>query len=454
MDLRELLKKGRGQLLELMPQPEVEMLAETLVAFANADGGTILIGLGTAGTLLEEVEPEHLEALLLRAQGMCRPPVTTGWQPLDTGRGTAIAISVPRSPELHSLLDGRVLLRSGTKNRPLSGEEIRHLASAKGTGEYEQEVVHGATEADLDGEIIAEYAAKRRLRGPRGEKLSSTELLSDSGAVDAEGKLTVGGLLLFGQNPQRMLPQSGAVLVRFVGTQPTSGEGLPGYMRREEVNGSLSQVIETLWNAIWEEMRHESVISGLKREERPEYPPFAVREAVVNAVAHRDYRLSGRKIEVRMFDDRMEIISPGGLPGHITLDNIVEEHFSRNPRIVKGLFYWGFIEELGLGIDRMIDEMIQAGHPAPEFEARPFTFKVTLRNVRERPVSKWAQGLNERQIKALAYLEEHNRITNREYQNLCPDVTPETLRLDLADMVDKGLLLRVGAKKGTYYILK
>ena len=454
MDLRELLKKGRGQLLELMPHPEVEMLAETLVAFANADGGTILIGLGTAGTLLEEVEPEHLEALLLRAQGMCRPPVTTGWQPLDTGRGTAIAISVPRSPELHSLFDGRVLLRSGAKNRPLSGEEIRHLASAKGTGDYEQEVVHGGTQADLDGEIIAEYAAKRRLRGPRGEKLSDTELLSDSGAVDAEGRLTVGGLLLFGRNPQRMLPQSGAVLVRFVGTQPTSGEGLPGYMRREEINGSLSHVIETLWNAIWEEMRHESVISGLKREERPEYPPFAVREAIVNAVAHRDYRLSGRKIEVRMFDDRMEIISPGGLPGHITLDNIVEEHFSRNPRIVKGLFYWGFIEELGLGIDRMIDEMIQAGHPAPEFEARPFIFKVTLRNVRERPVTKWAQGLNERQIKALAYLQEHNRITNREYQNLCPDVTPETLRLDLADMVNKGLLLRVGAKKGTYYILK
>jgi len=454
MDLRELIKKGRGQLLEFMPQPETEMLAETLVAFANADGGTILVGLGTAGTLFEEVEAEHLEALLLRAQGMCHPPVTTGWQPLDTGRGTAIAISVPRSPELHSLFDGRVLLRSGTKNRPLSGKEIRHLASAKGTGEYEQEVVYGATQADLDEKTIVEYAAKRRLRGPRGEKLSGTELLLDSGAIDAEGKPTVAGLLLFGRNPQRLLPQSGAVLVRFAGTEPTSGEGLPGYMRREEISGSLGQVIENLWNMIWEEMRHESVISGLKREERPEYPPFAVREAIVNAVAHRDYRLSGRRIEVRMFDDRMEIISPGGLPGHITLDNIVEEHFSRNPRIVKGLYYWGFIEELGLGIDRMIDEMVQAGHPPPQFEARPFTFKVTLRNVRERPVSKWAQKLNERQIKALTYLQDHNRITNRDYQSLCPDVTSETLRLDLADMVDKGILLRIGAKKGTYYILK
>jgi len=454
MDLKELLKKGRGQLLEFMPQPDVETLAETLAAFANADGGTILVGLSTAGTLLEEVESEHLEALLLRAQAMCRPPVRTDWQPLDTGHGTAIAISVPRSPDLHSLLDGRVLLRSGARNRPLSGEEIRHLASAKGAGDYEQGTVPGATLADLDEGIIAEYAAKRRLRGPRGEKLSSTELVLDSGAMDAEGNPTVAGLLLFGRNPQRLLPQSGAVLVHFAGTEPTRGNGLPGYLRREEISGSLSQVIETLWNVIREEMRHESVISGLEREEHAEYPPAAVREAIVNAVAHRDYRLSGRRIEVRMFEDRMEIISPGGLPGHITLDNIVEEHFSRNPRIVKGLFYWGFIEELGLGIDRMIDEMIQAGHPAPQFEARPFTFKVTLRNVRERPVSKWMHSLNERQIKAFNYLQDHGRITNREYHDLCPDVTPETLRLDLTDMVDKGVLLRIGDKKGTYYILK
>jgi ATP-dependent DNA helicase RecG len=179
-----------------------------------------------------------------------------------------------------------------------------------------------------------------------------------------------------------------------------------------------------------------------------------VREAIVNAVAHRDYRFAGRRIEVRMFDDRMEIVSPGGLPGHITLDNIVEEHFSRNPRLVRGLFYWGFIEELGLGVDRMIDEMVQAGHPPPQFEATPFTFKVTLRNVRERPVGKWEKLLNERQIKALHYLQEHDRVTNRDYHDLCPDVTPETLRLDLADMVDKGVLLRIGDKKGTYYILK
>jgi len=202
-------------------------------------------------------------------------------------------------------------------------------------------------------------------------------------------------------------------------------------------------------------MRVGAVVVGLQREEQPEYPSFAVREALVNAIAHRDYRLSGRRVEIRMFEDRLEVISPGGLPGYITIDNIVDEHFSRNPRIVAGLFQWGYIEELGLGIDRMIEEMLQRGHPAPEFKATPYSFSVILRNVRERrPSPPWERNMNERQMRALAHVREFGRITNRDYRAVCPNVSPESLRLDLADLVDKGLLLKVGDKRGTYYILK
>jgi len=197
------------------------------------------------------------------------------------------------------------------------------------------------------------------------------------------------------------------------------------------------------------------VVKGLEREEQTEYPPPAVREALVNAVAHRDYRLRGRRIEVRMFADRMEIISPGGLPGYITLDNIVSEHFSRNPRIVAGLFQWGYIEELGLGVDLMIDEMVSAGHQPPRFRAEPYLFGVTFFNKRDRPpIARWQQVMNERQAKALEYVQRHERITSREYRTLCPDVSAETLRLDLKHLVDEGVLLKIGDKKGTYYILK
>ena len=178
-------------------------------------------------------------------------------------------------------------------------------------------------------------------------------------------------MLLFGKDPQFFIPQSGLVYVRFAGTEPRGPGGLPGYTRREEFNGALARVIENCWSILLTELRGEAVVRGLKREDRHVYPQFAVREALVNAVCHRDYRLTGKRVEIRQFDDRLEISSPGGLPGYITLDNIVEEHFSRNPRLVNGLFEWGYIEQLGLGIDRMIEEMVQGGHPAPEFKPTP-----------------------------------------------------------------------------------
>jgi ATP-dependent DNA helicase RecG len=261
--------------------------------------------------------------------------------------------------------------------------------------------------------------------------------------------------LLFGRNPQAFLPQSGLVFVKFASTEPRSDDGGAGYGRRDEIGGPIARVVERAWSAIWEEMRVGAIVNKLEREEVTEYPPFAVREALVNAVAHRDYRLRGRRIEIRMYTDRMEVISPGGLPGFMTLDNLVEEHYSRNPRLVNGLFQWGYIEELGLGIDRMIEEMAQAGHPPPQFKATPDLFTVRLTNERERVAPpKWTRSMNERQARALAYIREQGSITNREYQRLCPDVTAETLRLDLVDLVDKGLLLKIGSKKGTYYILK
>jgi ATP-dependent DNA helicase RecG len=201
-----------------------------------------------------------------------------------------------------------------------------------------------------------------------------------------------------------------------------------------------------------------AVVKGLERQEKYEYPQFAVREALVNAVAHRDYRLKGRRIEVRMYSDRLEVISPGGLPGFITVDNIVDEHFSRNPRIVAGLFQWGYIEELGLGIDKMIDVMKKEGHQPPQFEAKPYSFTVKLFNARskEKSVSmaEIPPNVNGRQARALTYVRERGSITNREYRQLCTDVSPETLRLDLVDLVEKGMLLKIGSKKGTYYVIK
>jgi ATP-dependent DNA helicase RecG len=446
--------KKPGQRLAYLPYAEPETLAEHLVAFANGDGGLIILGLDGNGRPTDPIWEEEGEGALREAAAYCRPPVPTQWQPATIGAETYVGIHVPRSTELHSLDDGRVLIRSGVQNRPLSGDEIRQLAASKNVAEYETEAVPGARPDDLDQDIIRDYLDRRERRGAAKET-STEELLFAIGAADRDGNPTTNGILLFGKNPQAFFPQSGIVFVRFAGTEPRGVDGGIGYGRRDEINGPIARIVERAWNIVFEEMRVGAAVNQLERDEITEYPRFAVREALVNAVAHRDYRIKGRRIEIRMYADRLEIISPGGLPGYMTLDNLVEEHFSRNPRLVNGLYQWGYIEELGLGIDQMIEEMVQAGHPPPRFKATPHLFTVTLSNKRERPSTpKWTRVMNERQTRALTYIRENGSITNREYRTLCADVSAETLRLDLVDLVERGVLLKIGSKKGTHYILK
>jgi ATP-dependent DNA helicase RecG len=194
-----------------------------------------------------------------------------------------------------------------------------------------------------------------------------------------------------------------------------------------------------------------------------QFPQGAVREALVNAVAHRDYTIRGEGIRIALFGDRMECYSPGRLPGHVTVQNIIAERFSRNETLVQVLADYGLIERLGYGIDRMLRQMAAAALPPPEFRETAAGFLVTLRgqagddrgDAAAVDTSEWRRmGLNERQIGALLHLAEQRRITNSDVQELAPDVSPETIRRDLADLVERGLLLKIGEKRGAYYILK
>jgi ATP-dependent DNA helicase RecG len=266
---------------------------------------------------------------------------------------------------------------------------------------------------------------------------------------------TYAGLLLFGREPQRWVPSAEILVARYAGT--VMGDSFI----KEEVRGTLPEQIRRAEAFVTSNMRRGVRLLGLERVEETEYPVEVIREAIVNAVAHRDYQIRGDEIRIFLFADRVEFYSPGRLPGHVTVENLVRERFSRNETIVQVLSDMGFIERLGYGIDRMIRLMDQAGLPRPEFEETVAGFQVTVIGqgtsliTTEFDARRWRHlGLNERQEKALAYLAENERITNREYQELCPDVSSETIRRDLADMVDRSLLIKIGEKRATYYIFK
>lgn len=207
-------------------------------------------------------------------------------------------------------------------------------------------------------------------------------------------------------------------------------------------------------------LRREVRMLGLNSEQVLEYPAEAVRELLVNAVAHRDYNLQGDTIHLNIFADRLVVSSPGGLPGPVTLENLLEARFSRNAVIVQALSDLGFVERLGYGLDRVVAIMRDYGLPEPRFEEIGGAFRVTLYNASTEvagsvDLSRYRDlGLNQRQERALSYLGSHKRITSSNFQELCPDVHPETLRRDFADLVDRGILLKIGDKKATYYILK
>ncbi len=446
---RALLAAGPGERLAVVPaQGGGARLAQTLAALANASGGTVLIA-------LDARNPADREVLVDRAvlAGLsCEPPLVMPLpQPLEIDGRSYLALVVPPGlPHVYAC-DGVYYRREGNENAALGPRALRELFLARSNPGQESLAVPGATRADIDWDAVRAYAADLPAR-PGG---TPEEFLRQRGGLGADHAPTYAGILLFGRNPQQHLPAAEILCVRYPGT--TMGD----VFLKQTARGTLPEQIRQAEAFLAANMRRGARIDALARDERPEYPLPVVRESIVNAVAHRDYGIRGEEIRVLLFADRLEVYSPGRLPGHVTLENMVHERFARNEVIVQVLADMGFVERLGYGIDRMLQLMRAEGLPAPAFEETANGFRVTLQGHGERLIEsrpdgfRWAAlALNPRQEQALAYVAEHGRITNREVQELYPDVSAETVRRDLADLVDQDVLIRVGDKRATFYILK
>jgi ATP-dependent DNA helicase RecG len=308
---------------------------------------------------------------------------------------------------------------------------------------------------DLDPGLIEAYREEldRRRPGSPLVRQPVEQLLAKLGAVAGRGKPrpTLTGILFFGRDPQQFYPSFTITFLHFAGasTEQAGAEGLM-YLDNREFQGTLPVIIDAARATMFDKLSKPAVMKGFVRQDLAEYPEFAYREAIVNAVSHRDYALEGSFIQVRLFADRLEVQSPGGLGGHLTVDNIAYEQYTRNPHIVRLLEDFGYVERRGLGVDRMIQAMSTAGRQPPVFEDRGSSFWVTLRaGSRIRPLPDLVGlGLNERQIGGVEYLRTHDRITNREYQ----EQFERTALYDLKGLVDAGLAIPVSSGRGRYYI--
>jgi ATP-dependent DNA helicase RecG len=450
-DIKRLLDAGSGPRIEIAAAQSAtaERLARTLTALANARGGVVVVPLGERSKIdPQEARDRAIQALLTSEPRLIVPlPYFVGH---PDAQPDALVIEVPEGlPNVYSV-DGRYLTRDETRNSVMPARALRELLLTRGEGTWESTSPSGSSKDDLNWTKVEQYA-----EGLRQGDDSVEALLLRRGCVLQKGrqiKPTYAGLLLFGRAPGRWVRGAEIVCARY------KGEALDDAFTRQTIGGTLPDQIRRAELFLIENTGTASRLKGWQREDQTPYPNGVLREAVVNAVAHRDYRVTGNQIQVLMFGNRVEVRSPGKLPGHVTIKNLLRERYSRNEAVVQVLSDMGFIERLGYGIDRMVRAMRDAAAQPPKFEETDAGFTVTLfaRTVSAEDVvaALGTSAQADRVEKMLAFVRKNGRITNRDYQDLCPDVSAESLRRDFVEAVERGVLMRVGDKRGTYYILK
>ncbi|MGH7772537.1 MAG: ATP-binding protein [Candidatus Binatia bacterium] len=475
-ELGLLLRQERGQFLDFVSayeykkggaqkKPSEELGREVvrlLSGMANADGGILLVGVEPDKSVTGiPHSPEEIQALIQSPQALLNPPLNPSCQRIHLGNLLLLRFEVSAGLEVYRVVAGRAFYRIATETPALPSEQIQNLKESKKYFFYERQHILDAGWDDLDVTAVETFAKKIQDSQDAKTILAKAYHLIDSS--QEKPSLTMAALLLFGKDPSRWHPRCGIDFVKYEGTERQHGTSL-NVIKRIRFEAPLCRLIDEAVGRIKEHMRERTVLHDLFFRERLEYPSFAWQEALVNAVAHRDYSLTGSPIEVWMFDDRIEVRSPGLLPSPVTMEQLRQQkkvHFSRNPLLVRVLADLGYLREIGEGIPRMFHEMEHHGLRAPEFSTEGFFFTVTLHNtpIYDEATLRWLNQfgrstINFRQRRLLAYAYSHGKsFSTADYQKV-GEVDRDTAYREIRAMVKLGIVEPFKPKSRTYRIIE
>lgn len=356
---------------------QTKTLAKEIVAFANCQGGQIFFGVEDDGAPSGVGGQQEADQLMQRVSTVCQtgvqPAIWCSLQKVEVDGKLLVIVEVPAfSPDRPYRADRTFYLRDGTVCREATRAELVRMLQSQDV-HFDEAAVSGATREDLDPEAIDAFLGDAYHAGAVVQKtryLRALKCLDDD-----EETPTVAGLLLFGRDPQRWLPDARISSVRFATPRPSND-----LADRRELTGSLSAQIEGAIAFLRQHVKAPSRVEGWDRVERG-LPEPVLREAVLNALAHRDYRAASQ-VRIFVHDDRVEVINAGLLLNHLTLDSIRLGGISqrRNPVIASLLSRARRRENLGMGVPEMIALMKERGLPEPEFDLSGGHFRVVLRS--------------------------------------------------------------------------
>jgi len=357
-------------------------IAKTLVAFANADGGELFVGIEDDNIVTGLPYNDEKNNIILKAPVTHVHPDT----PLPVKRATIINyeglkvayFSVEKgSKYVHLTSKGECFQRKDYNSVPTASEHIRFAREEEVSREYDRQFVDLASVSDLDLQLVSTVVQSI------SKSMSPEKFLQYLELAEFDGdrlRLRRSPLLLFAKNVSKWHPRCQVRILRVKGTVEKTGENF-NVEEIAEVNGNIFNLIDASWDALRPNLTETRFSKDALFKTQIIYPELACKEALINAITHRDYSIEGRAIEIRIFDDRLEILSPGKLLSSITIKDLQElkgVHQTRNTYIGRVLRESGYIKELGEGIRRMYELMKNNELVAPKIESPNKSFIVTL----------------------------------------------------------------------------
>jgi len=339
---------------------------------------------------------------------------------------------------------GRFYIRSGSTVQELKGKELTKFLISKSSKDWEEYIEEKSPIDDINFETVEKFKeiAVKRLPFVKEEK-DNIKILEKLHLIE-NGKIKRAGILLFGKNPKKFFTSAYIKVGKFLtDTDIISSDNVEGNLF-EQVEKTI-ELLRTKY--LISEIRFE----GIYRKEELEYPEEALREAIINAVIHRDY--IGAHIQMKIYPDKIILWNDGGLPKGIRVEDLKKNHHSkpRNELLADIFFKAGLIESWGRGTLKITEECKNAGLPEPEFKEEFGGFSVYFYKDIYTEENLIKMGLNKRQIKAVLYVKEKGKITNKEYQKIA-DVKERSATMELNDLVNKKIFQKFGTTgRGTFY---
>ena len=332
-----------------------------LVAFANADGGSLVIGVednreitGFNTYKVHKIEEfKNIPLVKLKDTPLLAKYETFDVKNKNGEEDKILVISVePVYDKVIKSYDNNVYLRQFDKTEKLNHEQITQLEYDRGQRYFEDEVVEDSSIEDIDLELVESYRKNMDLTN------STLEDILKSRNFIKKGFLTNACVLLFAKEPTKYLPQARLKFIRYDGVKANVGTEI-NIIKEKTFDKAIPKIIMEVKEFIKTQLREFQYLDGEEGnfKSMPEYPEFAWFEGIVNALTHRNYSIRGEYIRFIMFDDRIEIHSPGKLPNIVTIENILTQRYSRNPRIARILSEFGWVKEMNEGVKRIYSEM-------------------------------------------------------------------------------------------------